>query len=209
MNNLSRLIYVFGIDGSGKTTLVKNLETYLSKKQDVISVPSSKISIFTNELEVVASKMSQTRRQCFSPLIRGTAWGLDLLYKANEIIEPNLTEGKTVILDRYNICNLVFSQLNGVDISLLKKVHASLVKPDIYLYLKIDTKIAWERILKRGEPLTPKEYPDQLSKAVELYEYYILKEKIPVNFINANLSEEEILAQAIEILEKDLSVISS
>jgi thymidylate kinase len=70
-----KLIYVFGIDGSGKTTLVQNLGKYLKQITPVQVVYSSEMTPFTDELEQVSSRFHTSRRECFSPTLRGAVWG--------------------------------------------------------------------------------------------------------------------------------------
>lgn len=205
MNIKGKLIYIFGIDGSGKTTLSRNLSSYLSNINPVKPVLSSEKSVFTTELEEVARQFNTTRRGCFSPLLRGTGWGLDLVYKSINQIEPSLSEGKTVILDRYTICNMVYTHLNKADTSVIEKIHQTLPVPDLFLYLDVDWKTAWNRILKRGMKISPKETPEMLCSGIELFNSYIKKNKIEVIRLDANLSSEEMLLEAIKIIELKFS----
>jgi len=197
-----KLIYICGIDGAGKTTLAQNLTNIISKNNKTVLVPSSKNSIFIPELEIVSAKLNKTRQECFSATFRGCVWALELINKSINYIEPALKEYKTVIVDRYTICNRVYTYLNDKEsLKIIDKLHSSLPKPDIIIHLDLDWKEAWRRILKRGEPLSPKEKPEKLKEAAELYKKMI--NDLDVNYIalNSSLPQQTLLDEAIKGIE--------
>jgi thymidylate kinase len=116
-----------------------------------------------------------------------------LVSKACNLIIPALQDGKTVILDRYTICNKVYTHLNGADTVMIDLIHRSLPEPDLYLYLDLNWETAWNRIIKRGQTVSPKEHPDQLQRAVELYEEHIARLDGKVKRLDASLTEADLL----------------
>ena len=139
------LIYIFGIDGCGKTTLLKNLEKCLCENTIYLQTFSS--PYFTNELEKVAQKLKDSRRNLFSQQFRSLVWMLDLLRTTNEIIIPNIAEGRNVIVDRYNLCNRVYLEvLNQDNINYMGQILEQLPKPDMGLYLNVSVDEALKRI---------------------------------------------------------------
>lgn len=195
-------IYIFGIDGSGKTSLVYSLQEYLNRVTPGVCVAAVNHKPFTKELEKVAVSVHKNRRECFSPLLRGSVWGLDLINKAIDMIAPSINVGKTVIVDRYDICNKVYTYMNTHDIQIIDRIHVSLPKPDLYIYLDVDWKLAYERIISRGEPMSPKESLPRLQEALKLYEYFIKREQIDIVRLNANLSQEEVFNNCIQVLKE-------
>ena len=197
-----KFIYVLGIDGSGKTSLVSNIQKYINQMTPEHCIAILGYRPFTNELDSVAGCLNKNRRECFTPYFRSAVWALDLINKSIDVIEPNLIKGKIVIADRYDICNKVYSYINTQDIKMIDRIHHSLVKPDIYFYLDIDYKTAYNRIIARGNPLSPKESLTKLQEAVELYKYFLKRDNIDVIHLDASLSEDELLKKCIEILSK-------
>ncbi|EST52175.1 hypothetical protein T458_24470 [Brevibacillus panacihumi W25] len=201
MNIHGKFICIYGIDGSGKSTLAQNISTYLSNFNEVKTFYSQEDAIFTPELEAVAKKLNTSRRECFSPILRGGSWGLDLLHKSMYHIEPALGSGKTVITDRYSICNLVYPYINNVDIGILRRINNLLIKPDLNVYLEVPHEIAWQRLKERGKKLTPKETPEKLQEAIKLYDYFFKIESISVERLDATLSTNQVTDMAIELIK--------
>ena len=202
MSGKGKIIYIFGIDGSGKTTLVKNLNEYLKRKKVNVVKYLSK-PFFTEELEEVSKSNNTTRRACFSPLFRGLTWGLDLLKKADDFYYY-YEKGYIVLLDRYTLCNINYTMINTKNkhSNMLKMLHEGLPKPDIYIYLDTDIDIAYERVLIRGLTLTPKEIPSNLNKAKQNYESLLQERKVNYKRVNGNLPEEDVLKETISYLDK-------
>ncbi|CAG8583911.1 3307_t:CDS:2 [Ambispora gerdemannii] len=136
---MSLLITLEGIDGSGKTTLINNLQ-----------------------------KIDE----------------LNLITHTKKIIEPNLQEGKLVIIDRYIDSTFVYQGLEGEiginNIQEIAKRTIGLSLPDITFILDIDPLQAQARLKKRK---------------LETERIYI---------INAERNETEILAEVQTIIKKCL-----
>lgn len=192
-----RLIYILGIDGSGKTTLAEKLYNHFNKKEPDSCKLALGYNMFTNELEVAAKKAHTTRRECFSAQMRGVIWGLDLLKKAVDILIPVMDKGKDVIVDRYDICNKVYTYINCGNVEMINLIHQLLPRPDIYIFLDVDCKIAYKRILSRGKEISPTESLDKLYQASELYEYFIKENDLPIVRISGNGKQDDVLEECI------------
>ena len=203
-----KLIAIMGIDGSGKTTLVKNLEKRCCNFENWKFMSIFGNSSFTKELEDVAESLGKTRRECFSKEMRSIIWRTDLINNVYKYVVPELEKGKTVILDRYSLCSRVYSNLEMYEMGYMDKLLEILPKPDLGIYLDVDVDIAIKRIEQRnGKEIAPYEKRDGLLYLKETYEKYISQEKYSIIRLNANLSEIEVtknaLNEIINMIEKD------
>ncbi|MES5159779.1 dTMP kinase [Lactobacillus iners] len=159
-----KLIYICGIDGAGKTTIAKKLALDLKNAQ-YISV--SENSFFTDQIKKCKGKRY---RDSYDPYFRGVQWALDILYMSNTLIKRLLKSGVTVILDRYFICNSIYTPIkNREEYELLNQLHGMLCCPDIIFWINVDPHIAYNRIKNRGREMSPKEDLQQLIVASEQY----------------------------------------
>lgn len=72
---------------------------------------------------------------------------LAILWQTVEEIKKHLTEGRTVILDRYTASCYVYSLLRGIDEEQLKVLLAGMPEPSITFFLDVDP----QRTAKRGD----------------------------------------------------------
>ncbi|MCU4759617.1 dTMP kinase [Bacillus cereus] len=203
-----KFIYIFGIDGSGKTTLLKNLEKKLSSQFQSRVVSPVKNFTHIKELEEIAGRLNMSRRECFSETIRGNIWAVELVNTSSSFIEPQLEQNKIVLIDRYTICNYVYTKQNKVSTTTIENIHRAVVKPDVFIYLDTDCDIAYRRILNRGKKISPKEMPEKLLEAKVLYDRYIKEKNINAIRINGNLDEETVLTHALESLNAQFGEVS-
>lgn len=191
-----KLIYIFGIDGSGKTTLVKNLEKYFI--ENTVFLQTFSEPYYTTELENAANKLNASKRSIFSQQLRSCTWMLDLVRTTNEIIIPNLLNGQNVIVDRYALCNRVYLEiLNHEQINYMGQILNCLPSPSLGFYLDISVEKAMHRIQLRNKQIAPYEKIDLLEKLKDRYEKYINIENYPIYVMDANKSELEICSSVL------------
>ena len=93
----------------------------------------------------------------------------------------------------------------NLDIEMIKKVNKwamQNIEPDVIFYIKIDTKTAFERIIKRNEALTSfeKEKTEFWTKVINGFED-IFRNKKNVITLDGTKTPEEILQEALDKLE--------
>lgn len=197
------LIVIMGIDGSGKTTLVGNLEKCVCNVDNWKCMSIFDNSVFTKELEEVAKQQGKTRRECFSKELRSLIWRSDLINNVYQYVIPELENGNTVILDRYILCNKVYSDLKSRGFEHMDRILDILPRPDLGIYLDVDIDIALQRISQRnGKERAPYEKREGLIHIKDVYEELMPKEDYPIIRINANLSEREVTKQALDNIIK-------
>ncbi len=196
-----KLIAIMGIDGSGKTTLVGNLEKCGCGIDNWKCMSIFDNSIFTEELETVARQQGKTRRECFSKELRSITWRSDLINNVFRYVIPELERGNTIILDRYTLCNKVYSNLEKSRLGHMDKILEVLPKPDLGIYLDVDIDVALSRINKRSEKKrAPYEKKEGLIDLERKYKRLMPQESYPIVAINANLSEKEVTRSALDAI---------
>ncbi len=206
---VGKLVVVMGIDGSGKTTLINNIKQCSENIPRIKPMSIFKDSVFTRELEQVAELNGKTRREMYSSILRSIVWRNDLINNTLLKVVPELENGNIVILDRYYLCNKIYSNFDEQNLSHMDKLFEILPKPDLGLYLDVKVDIALDRIEKRGLKKSPYETKENLNKLRNKYLEHIVQEQYPILKIDANLSEKEVLRIALdkifEILYKNQS----
>ena len=195
------LIHVLGIDGSGKTTLVKQLEKCY--KNDMLYVQPFSQPYFTNELHNIANRLNMSRRMAFSQQLRSLVWMLDLIKTTNEILIPNIKKGIDVIVDRYALCSCVYMEvLTHNNMCYMEQILSNLPSPNFGLYLDVSIEEAFQRIQLRNKDIAPYEKLDMLKNLKEKYEELIKVAKYPIHKLNANENEEKVFSEAIYYINK-------
>ena len=165
-----KLITIEGIDGCGKTLLFNNLKKHFSPKN----------TIFTREpggtkLGDKLRKILQDEKKTTCDISEFLLFAAARAQHFEKIIIPSITSGKNVISDRCADSSLAYQGYGrGLDIETIEKINQWAMQeiiPDITIYIKIDAKTAFERIVKRNEKLTAfeKEKKEFWTKVIEGY----------------------------------------
>jgi len=142
-------VVVEGIDGTGKTTLARNI--YLRLKNKGFS------AIFT--FEPTDGPWGKKLRRSFAAHGRLTPQEeLELFLKdrkehVEKIIRPSLEQGKIVVCDRYYFSTMAYQGARGLDPEAIRKTNEIFAPmPDLVLLLELDPETAIKRIKEsRGE----------------------------------------------------------
>lgn len=136
-------IAVEGIDGSGKSSLIKKLVTSMEKlDRDVVSGPalgSGRYGQWARKL-VMSNTLSVHERM--DVLSEST------IHTTEDFVLPNLMKNKVVILDRY--VGSFYAYQSSEDKERAMSIYNSklkyLVKPDIYIYCNTDVIVCVNRL---------------------------------------------------------------
>lgn len=147
-----RLITFCGLDGSGKTTLIRKLTEYLSEKNEPIFLtkqPTEQIrtsGIFRSFMD------TPDAAEHFEYRSLSLMAAADRIEHANRIILPELEAGKTVISDRYFyscLANLI-ARGYGED-AWIYEIAESIPMPDLAIFADVDADTAIARIRRRPD----------------------------------------------------------
>ncbi|MFA6215204.1 MAG: dTMP kinase [Patescibacteria group bacterium] len=175
--NTGKLIVIDGIDGSGKATQTKLLVDRLKaagKAVETFYFPQYEKNFFGRMVRRYLNGE-------FGPATEVNPYLASILYAADrwesaETLKQWLTEGKTVILDRYYTSNLIHqgSKFNGQNIddfiAWVEKMEFEtfkIPKPDLVIYLHLNHRLAYEMIAKRGNGHDGLDTLEHMQKAEE------------------------------------------
>lgn len=135
------LIVLEGCDRSGKTTQAKHLVESLTKKGyrvQYINFPDRTTDV-GKIINSYLMREIELSNEAIHLLFASNRWE----NKSNR--EKALREGITLIVDRNSFSGVAFSAVKGLDISWCKASEIGLLKPDLVLWLKLDTVNASKR----------------------------------------------------------------
>ncbi|HUU78860.1 MAG TPA: dTMP kinase [candidate division Zixibacteria bacterium] len=161
------LIAVEGIDGTGKTSIVKSL-------YDKLSELCYQVAVFkepTNETEA-GKKIRQSYVEGRVAIEVELGWFIeDRKWDVENNILPSLAEKKIVILDRYFFSTACYqgARKNNEWESILKLNRSIFPEPNLTIIIDVDPKIAIERIAKERKESNTFEGLAYLDNVRELF----------------------------------------
>lgn len=200
-----KLAFLFGIDGSGKSTVLKMLED--SNLNNTIYTSCLKNAIFEEELYQAERKLHFSRTDFFSHEFKHVLHIGSVIYNMYNIVLPLLNIGANVILDRYAICIKLFTELFlDTSCNCLSRALECLPTPDLGVYLDVDIDTAIRRIQERSDKtgILPhySESKESLILKKERYETMIPDEKYTILRINANQNIDKVYSSVYKILSE-------
>jgi len=151
MSNKGNFIVFEGIDGSGTTTQIKRVSEELRRKNRLVTTtaePSNgPVGKLIRKYLGGSFPMPTARiRSSFMSLL----FTADRLEHFNVEIEPALQRGDMVLCDRYLLSTIAY-QTKGLDKQQwISTISTDVVQPDFHVYIRLDPKVAIDRVEKRG-----------------------------------------------------------
>lgn len=162
-----KLIIVEGVDGSGKSTQIRLLETWLR----YVGVPV----FFTEwnsspEVKEIISKGK--KRNLLTPTTFSLLHATDFAARYERNIFPLLRAGYVVLADRYVYTAFARDVVRGCSPEWVRHVYGFAVKPDIAFYFRVPVEISFDRIVKNRSKLKYYEAGMDLNLSNDPYESY-------------------------------------
>ncbi|MGA0394199.1 MAG: dTMP kinase [Rhodospirillales bacterium] len=189
-------IAVDGIDGSGKTTLVKNLRDHFASQNPVITKEPTDNSQWGQKMRIAAAEGRLSRE------IELEYFHKDRLEHIATVILPAINQGRIVITDRYVDSMLAYQANTPEEANVLyENVVEEILIPDITFILVCSVEIGLERIRKReaDKGLSHFENDNALKRAAAIYES---RKGDHYAFCDASGTSENTLRQALETLKQ-------
>ncbi len=183
-------IAVEGIDGSGKSTVVKTLANALPGTY-VTSEPSgSPIGRLIREWAL--------RGGSVNPLVDALLFAADRLEHYEREIKPHLESGHVVLCERYVESSIAYQGAAGVEIEFLELINSKAPKPDLTIVLDVEPEEAIRRISDRHN-VEKYERLDFLKRVRAIYLQRAVERGYPV--IDASKSIDAVVEQVLKVVE--------
>lgn len=197
-----------GLDGSGKSTQIRKLSSYLSNAG--YSVTISREPGGTDIGEKIRDIILSTENDRMTCITEAMLYAASRAQHVDEVIKPALNEGKIVICDRFVDSSIAYQGYGrGIRtaVETINEYAISGCMPDITFFLKADHETGTERMKYRRMDRIEMEKPDFHD---EVYRGYMILEKNNpdrIKGIDATKDIEEIFSEIRKyvdiLLEKD------
>ena len=210
-----RFITFEGGDGSGKTTQLKALESYLAARGK--SCLSTREPGGTSLGEHIRQVLLEVGQQQITSATELFLYLADRAHHIHEVIIPALDQGKIVLCDRHTDSTLAYQGYGrGIDLGLLRSLNdiaSQGIKPDLTLLFDCPVEIGLSRTAQRQSTTASGRSEDRFEREkIEFHErirvgFLELARLEPHRFriINAAGSAEEVTQEIKNIIERELT----
>lgn len=160
------LVVLEGIDGSGKSTQARLLAERLrdSSGREVLLEREPTDGPWGRKARESASTGRLAPREELELFLR------DRQQHVEEVIEPALTRGAIVVLDRYYFSTMAYQGARGFDPTAIREENESFApKPDLLIIPDVDLDTSLARIGSRGDIANEFEQRDSLQRCREIF----------------------------------------
>jgi len=183
-------IVIEGIDGSGKTSVITCIEAFLrSKGRKVVT---------TREPTGGSIGKMVAEMDDLTPETEALLFTADRAVHTEEI-RKWISEGRTVVSDRYYTSTLAYQSAAGMDMEWLEAINSKIIRePDITIVLDMDPEESLRRVEERGEKsrFEKLEYQKKVRDA-----YLRIAESKGYSIVDASQSREKVSEDVIRIIE--------
>ena len=145
-----KLITFCGLDGSGKTTLMRRLIADLEKEIPLLVTKQPTNAVRNSE--IFRTYMDSPDHDAFDYRSLSLLAASDRIQHGSMVIEPALLQGKTVVSDRYFYSCLANLWARGYeDDTWIYEVASFVVRPDIAVFCDVPVETAVRRVRNRPE----------------------------------------------------------
>lgn len=186
-------IVIEGIDGSGKSTIARNLSSLLEQKgyETVLTKEPGDSPLGQKIRELV-----QTPQIPIDPTAEFLLFAADRAQHFSEIIIPSLEQKKIIISDRLSDSSLAYQGYGrGLDVIRINSINQwvmNSITPDITFFIRVCVETALKRVNKRNEALSTFEKKNFLEKVAHGFET-IYKNKNNVIIVDGEQDSEKIV----------------
>lgn len=194
---MSMFITLEGPDGSGKTTQIRLLKTYLERKgYEVVQTREPGGTPISEKIRNIILDVNHTE---MDPITEALLYAAARAQHVSEVIIPNLKAGRIVICDRFIDSSIVYQGYGrklGDCVRVINEVAVKGYMPNVTFLLKLDPSIGKSRIREHDRLEMEKiEYHNIVYDA-----YLKLEKEYPERIIGINAN------QSIEKIHQDIAV---
>ena len=175
-NETSGLLITFcGLDGCGKTTMMKHLIADLEKDHRLFVTKQPTNAVRNSE--IFRNYMDCPDHDAFDYRSLSLLAASDRLQHVNKVIEPQMKKGEIVLCDRYFYSCLANLRARGFgEDKWIYEIAKSVIKPEIAFFLDIPVEEAVARVRRR---------PEEKDRYIDMDLQYKLRKEY-INICNAN-----------------------
>lgn len=149
-NTSGKLITVCGLDGCGKTTMMKRIISDLEKENAIFITKQPTNSV--RESKIFRTYMDSPNHEEFDYRSLSLLAASDRIQHVSKIIKPELEKGNIVISDRYFYSCLANLRARGFDKDKwIYEIAESIIKPDLAFFFDVPVETAVARVRQREE----------------------------------------------------------
>lgn len=165
------LIAIEGIDGSGKSTQVKRLVSFLTESgYDVIYLLEPTFGTWGKKIREMAEKGSREK----SPKEEYRLFLLDRKENVKKNILPALKANRIVVIDRYYFSTMAYQGALGIDPEKIRDENEAFAPiPDLVILLTIPVSLGLSRIKERRGDFTAFEGREYLERVKSIFEDFV------------------------------------
>ena len=173
--NLGFLITFCGLDGCGKTTMMKRLIADLENEHNILVTKQPTNAVRNSE--IFRTYMDCPDHDAFDYRSLSLLAASDRLQHVNKVIEPAMQSGKIVLSDRYFYSCLSNLRARGFqDDEWIYEIAESVIKPDIAFFFDVPVEEAVARVRQR---------PEEKDRYIDMdLQYKLRKEYVDICNVN-------------------------
>jgi dTMP kinase len=183
-----------GIDGSGKSTHIKQLaEELRGRGLSVLETAEPSKDLIGTFIRDYAERNSDR----FTLETETLLFAADRYEHVRQVIAPALERGSIVISDRYFYSSIAYQGATGIDLDWIREMNRFAPKPDLGFLLDIPPESSLERVNDRAK--TVFEVSDYLRKVRDIYLGMV--ERGELVRVEADRSRDEVGAELQELID--------
>lgn len=168
-NTNGRLITFCGLDGCGKSTMMKMLTEHLETRGCDVFLTKQPTEMIRKS-DIFRTYMDKEDHSNYEYRALSLMAAADRVQHVNQVIIPALKEGKTVICDRYFYSCLANLRARGYmeDRWIYEIAEKEIIRPDFSFFLDLPVKVAVNRVRLR---------PDEQDRYIDMELQYKLRDE--------------------------------
>ncbi len=169
------LITFCGLDGSGKSTMMKRLMADLEPNYSLFVTKQPTDTV--RESKIFRTYMDTPYHEAFDYRSLSLFAASDRLQHVNKVIQPKMNEGRVVLCDRYFYSCLANLRARGYkDDKWIYEIASFVIRPDISFFFDVPAEEAVARVRRR---------PEEKARYIDMELQYKLREEY-INICNKN-----------------------
>ena len=193
------IVSIEGLDGSGKSTIIKKVAEKLMKHNIDVLITSEPTNGPVGKLIKEYLKQQQVERD---RNLEALLFAADRLWHWKNVIQPAVISGKIVITDRYLHSSLAYQSTNLIEEKWILEINKYVPDPDISVFIDVPPEICLKRLKKSGRSLSIMENIENLEVVYKRYLDLVKRGKLRV--INGLRKVKEISDEIVEVILSSL-----